>query len=206
MTEEFCVPDVQTYHQSLHSLGSMYLQLMSAEVHLFPNFFQSRGEAFGNLLVPSSCLDKSISTVSSLKDSFRIRSKVWEGHALIVVDMTPVKRETYLSPCGIIEKRSEKDTRVSENPTIFSFAFPNPPSLLLSQSCIVFFMIDRRLSTLGGPIAFGSSSLDSGYLVWNFSQISANSFRSLKSNCKSSFPEESLLDYLLAHGIHAWPR
>lgn len=184
--------DVQTYHQPLHSLRSMYFQFVGAEVHFFPNFFQGRGEAFGNLFMSSSSLVNSISKVSDLESAFVITFEKTGSHALIVVDITPVKRETYLSPCGIIEKRSEKDTRVSENPTIFSLALPKPLSLFSSHPWAVFFIIDRRLSMLGGPVVPGSNSLDSGYLVWNFSHISANSLRSLKRSCKSSSPEESL--------------
>lgn len=113
-----------------------------------------------------------------------------------------MKRERYLSPCGIIEKRSEKDIRLSEKPVMFSFALPNPQCFFFSQSRFVAFIIDRKLSMLGGPLVSGSISLYSGYLVWNFSQVSASSVRSLKSSCKSSFSNESLVSQASALHIH----
>lgn len=165
MTKELGVSDVQTYDQSFHILCSVYFQLAGAEAHFFPNFFQRCAKAFGDLFVSGSSLEDSIPNVSILCVAFGTRIKSFGRHALIVVDMTPVKREKYLSPSGMIEKRSEKDIRLSENAAIFSFALPNPMCLLFSQSCAVFLMIDRKPSMFGGPLISESSSLYSGYLL-----------------------------------------
>ena len=69
MTEELGVSDVQAYYQPFHSLGPVYPQFVSAEIHFFPDFFQSRGKAFGDLFMPSSSLVNLISSVSDLHDN-----------------------------------------------------------------------------------------------------------------------------------------
>lgn len=68
--------------------------------------------------------------------------EVRDIRTLIVVEITPVKRETYLSPSGMIEKRSENERRVSEKLKKLFFALDNPESPRASQSSTVVLMMD----------------------------------------------------------------
>lgn len=130
----------------------MYLELLFAEIHFSGDVYKGTGKPFGDLVRSSRSLSRRNEhefcyTVTAGRHQPLGRTTL----TFTIVEMTPVKRDIYLSPWGIMANMSEKANRVAENTWKFFLALPNPDSRRVFHASMVESTVSFSVATLGGP-------------------------------------------------------